>query len=190
MRMSLAVETELRRVIRDARAKDALISTDNIRKILEEKYQRGFSYQYVAKLVEKVAREAIVEVDRAKIEQRLAFTRENARMARERLLQIIYWKLPEDVSDVRLIRPPLNKDVVEACKNLVMLDLAVLSAEVAAGMYRSEEEAAAKLRYAPMLPERRQVVINMFVNWGALPREQVEALVPALPHGDPESIAA
>ena len=72
MRIIPEVEADLRRTIRDARAIDPLITTGLIKALLEKKYQRGFSYQYVARLVEKVAREALIEVDRAQIEKRIA----------------------------------------------------------------------------------------------------------------------
>src|SRR5580704_11723870 len=91
MRIVPEVEAQIRRVIRDARAKDPLITVGRIGRLLEQEFNRGFSYQYVAKVVEKVEREAMVEIDRTKIEQRLKFTRENYRMMREELLKIVYW---------------------------------------------------------------------------------------------------
>ena len=84
------VEAEIRRVIRDARAKDPLITVGRIEKLLEDKFKRGFSYQYVAKVADRVERESLVQADRTQIEQRLNFTRENYRMMREELLKIVY----------------------------------------------------------------------------------------------------
>jgi hypothetical protein len=46
----------------------------------------------LAKLAVKVERQALAEADRTKLEERMQFTRENYRMMRERLLEIIYWK--------------------------------------------------------------------------------------------------
>jgi hypothetical protein len=51
-----------------------------------------------------VRNEIGVEIDRAQIEPRLAFTRENYRMMREEQMKIVYWK-PED-SEVGLPKPP------------------------------------------------------------------------------------
>jgi hypothetical protein len=79
MRIVPAVDAEIRREIRDARAVDPLISFAALEERLEKKLHRGFSYKYVAKLAGKVARQALVEADRTKIEERLAFTRENYR---------------------------------------------------------------------------------------------------------------
>jgi hypothetical protein len=178
MRILPAIEEEIRRVVRDARAKDPLITVSGLEKTLEAHFKRGFSHQYVSKIADKVFREALVRIDRTKINERMNFTRENYRMMRERLFKIIYWEPPENN---RLEKPPYNEDVIEAAKSLVAMDLALLKAEIETGMYRDEQEAAATLRYAPMPPERRQVVIGAFIAWGMLPKEQVEAIVPALP---------
>jgi hypothetical protein len=179
MRILPPVEEQIRRVIRDARAKDPLIRVAGLKDVLEAHFDRGFSHQYVSKLADKVMREGLVQADRTKIEQRLHFTRENYRMMRERLLEIIYWK-PDPDSEF-LQKPPLNKDVIEAAKNVVILDLALLNAEVTAGIYRTQPEAAEALRYAPMPEDRRQIVIATFIRWGMLPKEQVETIVgPAL----------
>jgi hypothetical protein len=59
--------------------------------LLDERFNRGFSYQYVAKIAEKVEREAHVRADRTQVEQHLNFTRENNRTMRDELLKIVYW---------------------------------------------------------------------------------------------------
>jgi hypothetical protein len=147
------VEEEIRRVIRDARARDPPVSVAGLEKILEEHFQRGFSHQYVSKIADKVAREGLMEIDRAQIEQRLAFTRDNYRMMRERLLKIVYWE-PDDIAEG--VRPPLNKDVIEAAKNIVMMDLALLQAEAAAGLFKKPlADIAKEMHYEPLPPELR-----------------------------------
>jgi hypothetical protein len=83
-------------------------------------------------------RQTFVEADRTKIEERMQFTRENYRLMRDRLMRIVWWK------DMRIVwwkeeyggKPPANRDVNEAAKNIVMMDLAILQAEAAAGMYK------------------------------------------------------
>lgn len=77
MRILAPIEQEIRRAIRDARANDPLISVVGLQDKLERQFNREFSRAYLAKLTHKVARETLVEIDRAKIEQRIAFTREN-----------------------------------------------------------------------------------------------------------------
>jgi hypothetical protein len=79
------------------------------------------------------------------------FTRENYRMMRERMLKVIYWQ-PEHMAEG--VRPPLNKDVIEAAKNVVMTDLALLQAEIANGMYKEPLDAIVKeYRYDPLPDE-------------------------------------
>ncbi len=80
MRILPPVEEEIRRVVRDARAKDPLISVARLKIVLEEHFERGFSYQYVSKIADKVAREALIVADRTKIEEGMNFTRENYRI--------------------------------------------------------------------------------------------------------------
>jgi hypothetical protein len=74
---------EIRRIVRDERAKDPLITVSGLEKALEDHFQRGFSHQYVSKIADKVAREGLIEIDRTQIEDRMAFIRENYRMMRE-----------------------------------------------------------------------------------------------------------
>ena len=51
-----------------------------------------------------------MEIDRAQIEQRMSFTRENYRMAREKLMEIMYWDKDAHPGE----RPPQKRDIVEA----------------------------------------------------------------------------
>ena len=173
MRVLPAVEEEIRRIIRDARAKDPLITVLGLEHALEKHFNRGFSHQYVSKIADKVAREALVVADRTQIEERMNFTRENYRMMREELLKIVYWK------DGDPIPKPLARDKVEAAKNVVMLDLALLSAEIANGMYKKPIEAIAKeFQYEPLPGEIRVAVIAAWSRGGLLPRAAIEKMVP------------
>jgi hypothetical protein len=182
MRVLPPVEEEIRRVVRDERAKDPLISVAALKHALEEHFQRGFSHQYVSKIADKVAREALIQADRTQIEQRMNFTRENYRMMRDRMLKIIYWK-PEQILEG--IKPPLNKDVIEAAKNVVMMDLALLSAEIANGMYKKPIDALAKeIKYDPVPDDVRLVMIASWERGGLLPAAVVEQMVPVHPNID------
>ena len=94
-----------------------------------------------------------------------------------RILQIIYWKQEDHPGE----KPPLNGDVNEAAKNIVMMDLAIL-AEAAAGMYKKPVEALAReFRYDSLPPEVRTVVIAAWTPGGLLPRTAIEQMVPAAP---------
>jgi hypothetical protein len=177
MRILPPVEEEIRRIVRDERAKDPLITVSGLEAALEKHFERGFSHQYVSKIADKVAREGLVDTDRTRIEDRMNFTRENYRMMRERMLKIIYWN-PEEHHES--VRAPLNKDVIEAAKNVVMMDLALLNAEIANGMYKKPVEALAKeIRYDPLPEDVRVVVIQSWKNFGMLPAATIEEMVPA-----------
>jgi hypothetical protein len=68
------------------------------------------------------------------------------------------------------VRPPLNKDVIEAAKNVVMMDLALLNAEIANGMDKKPIEAIAKeIHYQPLPDEIRAVIIASWKRGGMLP---------------------
>jgi hypothetical protein len=64
MRIVPAVDAEIRHEIRDARALGLLISLVALEQKLEKKFKRGFSYRYIAKIADKVARRALIEADR------------------------------------------------------------------------------------------------------------------------------
>jgi hypothetical protein len=144
---------------------------------LEKHFDRGFSHQYVSKIADKVSREGLIEMDRTRIEERMNFTRENYRMMRERLVKVIYWQ-PDYGSELPQ-RPPLNKDVIEAAKNVVMMDLALLQAEIANGMYKKPVAQLVKeFQYEPLPQEVRAVIIASWARGGLLPAAAVEQTVP------------
>ncbi|HEX3861282.1 MAG TPA: hypothetical protein VHY35_06270 [Stellaceae bacterium] len=173
MRIVPAIEAEIRREIRDARAVDPLISLMALEQRLEKKFNRGFSYKYVAKLADKVARQALIEADRTKIEERLAFTRENYRVVRDRLMKIIAWQ-PSDKG-----RRPYDEDVINAGKTIVGMDLAILKAEIDNGLYRRPMDAIVKdFQYEPLEPETRMVIIAAWQRGGLLPAAVIEGMVP------------
>jgi hypothetical protein len=173
MRVLPAVEEEIRRVVRDARARDPLISVAGLKTVLEKHFDRGFSHQYISKIADKVAREALIVADRTQIEERMNFTRENYRMMREELLKIVYWKDGDAGSR------PRAQDRIEAAKSVVILDLALLNAEVTNGMYKKPVEAIAReFRYDPLPNEVRTVVIAAWMRGGLLPKAAIEQMVP------------
>ena len=118
MRVLPPVEEQIRRIIRNERVKDPLIAVSGLEHALEKHFQRGFSHQYVSKLADKVAREGLIEIDRTRIEERVNFTRENYRLARDELVKIIWWT-PEKA--VPSMPKPLARDKIEAAKNVVMM---------------------------------------------------------------------
>jgi hypothetical protein len=78
------------------------------------------------------------------------------------------------------IKPPLNKDVIEAAKNVVMMDLALLQAEIANGMYKKPIDAIAKeIKYDPVPDDVRVVIIASWMRGGLLSPATIERMVPA-----------
>src|SRR5690242_3606040 len=92
MKIMPAVEAEIRRTIRDARAKDPIISIVGLQQVLEQRFERTFTRDYIARIDRKVHKEALTRADRTKLNERLNVTREKFRIASERLMQIIDWK--------------------------------------------------------------------------------------------------
>lgn len=186
MRVLPPVEEEIRRIVRDERAKDPLITVSGLEHALEKHFDRGFSHQYVSKIADKVAREGLVELDRTRIEDRMAFTRDNYRMMREELLKIVYWT-PDD--GLPGMPKPLARDRIEAAKNVVMMDLALLNAEIANGMYKKPIEAIAKeIHYQPLPDEIRAVIIASWKRGGMLPAATIEQMVPIQEHANTGAI--
>jgi hypothetical protein len=173
MKIVPAVEAELRREIRDARALDPLISVSELEQRLEKTFNRGFSYRYIAKLADKIARQALIEADRTQIEERLAFTRENYRIVREQLMKIVCWQ-PEYGG-----KKPWHSEVTEAGTAIVGMDLAILKAEIDNGLYkRPIEEIAREFQYEPLPGEVRVAIIAAWQRGGLLPPATVEQMVP------------
>jgi hypothetical protein len=80
-----------------------------------------------------------------------------------------------------LAKPPANRDVNEAAKNIVMMDLAILQAEAAAGMYKKPLEALAReIHYEPLPPELRVPVIAAWIRGDMLPRAAIEHALPSV----------
>jgi hypothetical protein len=136
------------------------------------------STHLVSKIADKVARESLIDADRTQIEQRLNFTRENYRMMREELLKIVYWS-PDTAPEGE--RKPPARDRIEAAKNVVMMDLALLNVEIANGMYKKPIDAIAKeFQYEPLPGDVRAVIIASWKRGGLLPEASIEQMVPEL----------
>lgn len=91
------------------------------------------SKNYTAKLMNKVRKQALVESDRKKINERLAEVRERNRAHIEHLERLLYWK-PECYHAYGIDEPKL-KDKMATIKLINHLDLALLKAEFMVGMF-------------------------------------------------------
>jgi hypothetical protein len=143
---------------------------------LQDQLKKQFNRPLLANTSPSIERQALQEADRTKLEERMQFTRENYRLMRERLMRIVWWK--EEYGG----KPPANRDVNEAAKNIVMMDLAILQAEAAAGMYKKPvEEIARTIHYEPLPQEVRTVVIAAWERGGLLPARIIKDMIPAEP---------
>ena len=61
------LEEKMQRAIRDAQAKDPIMTVSVMQEHLEETFNRGFSRTYVKKLCDKVSRQALIEADHTQI---------------------------------------------------------------------------------------------------------------------------
>src|SRR5581483_7909623 len=109
MRILPPFEDKIRHSIRDELAKKPTVTMSALKEQLEKEYGRDFHFSYLRKLVGKVRNEISYEIDTAKIEPRLAFTRENYRMMREELLKIVYWSPENALAGER--KPPARDRV-------------------------------------------------------------------------------
>jgi hypothetical protein len=159
-----AFEDKVKRAIRDAMAYDPLIKQTQLVEYLDKKFNHSFDYAYISRLSKKVIGEARREFDTAKIGPRLAALRETYRVSREALLRILERAQTETGKS-----KPWDSSIIEAARSLVMLDIAVLNAEVANGLYKNLDEGAANLKYPALPEEQRSTIISTFEKWKILP---------------------
>jgi hypothetical protein len=77
------------------------------------------------------------------------------------------------------VSKPLARDRIEAAENVVMMDLALLSAEIANGVYKKPIDAIVKeYQYEPLPQEIRIAAIACWKRGGLLPAEVIEEMVP------------
>jgi hypothetical protein len=160
-------EDKIKRAIRDAMAVDPLLTVSALVEHLNEKFEHSFDPRYIKRLSAKVMGAMRSDLDRGKIEQRINSLKETYRIAREALLRIVLWQPNPDATYIQ--RGPSAQAVAEAAKNLVMLDIAVLNAEVANGLYKNLDEAASQLKYPALPEEQRGTIASTFKKWNILP---------------------
>jgi hypothetical protein len=170
MRKTAEVEHQLKLAIRDIVARNPLVSVAALQRDLAE---RGFKtnqgntldWYYVAKVVRKLNREKALAVDTQKIGERLAITKERYRVIIEKLWRIIDWK-PEYMEQG--IAMPVTGEIVRAADTIIKLDLAILKAEMDAGIF-DRKLGTVDLniyRALPLDPEQATKIGEAFVRWG------------------------
>ena len=182
MRIVPHIETEIRRAIRDERAKDPIISIYGIQEALSKKFGRDFVYAYVSKMVKKVEGEAKREVSTTKLEKRLSISREKFRILEERLMQIVNWDASppqenETFSEyIKRVKPPRNQDVIEAAKTIALLDQALLRAERDCGLYRDDSIPNAHPTTTSLITaDTTRSISTAFERWGLVRPQTITA---------------
>lgn len=158
-------EQALRRVIRDARAIDPLISVRSLRDVVEAKTQRTVSLEYVWKLNKKVDGEIQVRPNNEKIEKKVGEMRENNRIVREALLKIAF---PGQNS-----LPPKDSDKIRALETITKIDHSMAKIEMDFGIYtRKLGEIDIKHSHTHTVVDGRiEAITKAFENWGMAPPE-------------------
>lgn len=169
-RLTNVQEDALRRNIRDARALDPLISLKGLQKVLETKFNRMITVNYIMKLSKKVDGEIKIYPNLEKIEERVSQMRENNRVVREGLLKIAYPGPNQMVS---------NKDKIRALDTIVRIDHSMAKIEMDFGIYtRKIGEIDINDKRGVIDSERLQGIVKAFENWGISPPQmrKIEAV--------------
>jgi hypothetical protein len=174
-KITLRKENEILRAVREEVVINPMIS---LRRLQANLKQRGFvTYsgnpiedQYLKKLIRKLNREAFAESDRQEIGERLANTRQRFSTMIEKLLKIAFWRI-DYIREGFYI--PEYRDQIKAMDSIAKMDLALLQAEMDAGIF---ERHLGKLdieiaRKQPIPDDRRDVIYQVFKNWGLIPKD-------------------
>ena len=161
-------EELIRRSIKDAIASDPIIS---VRKLQDWLFASGFetaeknplSLNYVHKMIKKVRTEVVQNVKNDRIEKRLAQTRERYRITYQHLFRIAHWttKIQEEF----FITKPENNERIRALEAMVKMDLAILAAEMTAGIYDKPDLADDK---KGLSDDKVDKIKETFANWGII----------------------
>lgn len=170
-------EEKIKLAIRDAIAVDPLISISRLQDVL---FKKGFktvgnqnlAWHYIAKVVRKINREAIERVDRQQITERLAQSKERYRLVFDRLMRIAFYT--DDLKQEGML-PPSYKDQISALNSIVRLDIAILNAEMDAGIFeRYLGTLEIDKRNKPIPKEVRDRIKQAMINWGMMPEEIIK----------------
>jgi len=160
--------------IRDSIAIDPLISVSRLQDVL---FNKGFksannqvlTWHYIAKLVRKINREASERADRQKVTERLSQSKERYRLVFDRLMRIAFYT--EDLKKEGM-PPPSYRDQISALNSIVRLDIAILNAEMDAGIFeRHIGTLEVDKRNKPIPKEVKERIRQAMINWGMMPEE-------------------
>lgn len=173
-KVTLRNENEIIRAVREEIVVNPMISISRLRQNLKDRGIMTFNGNpidpmYLGRLVRKISRKIVRESDQVRIGERLNNTRERFRVMIDRLMKIAFWKA-EYIRDG--IWPPDNKDIVKALDTIQKMDLALLQAEMDAGVFERhlgslDVEIARKM---PIPDDKREAVWAVFKNFGMIPK--------------------
>lgn len=132
-----AFEAEIRRSIRDALALDPLMTIKKLMVVLEKKFSHSFDFRYISRLVKKVNKEALPNLEREKLEPRLRQMRETLRIGRENLLKIAYGQPDYDKGP-----KPTFADRNAAWRTIAMMEKLQMDVEIDIGLYAKQNPGA------------------------------------------------
>lgn len=165
-------EEKMKLAIRDSIAIDPLISVSRLQDVL---FNKGFksannqvlTWHYIAKLVRKINREAAERADRTKVTERLSQSKERYRLVFDRLMRIAFYT--EDLKKEGM-PPPSYRDQISALNAIVRLDIAILNAEMDAGIFeRHLGTLEVDKRNKPIPKELKDRIRQAMINWGMMP---------------------
>jgi hypothetical protein len=171
MRKTAESEHQLKLAIRDIVARNPLVSVSALQRdlaVLGFKTNQGnpLDWYYVAKVVRKLNREKALAVDQQKIGERLAITKERYRIIIEKLWKVIDYKW--EYLEKYGIAPPGTDEVLKAANTIIKLDLAILKAEMDAGIF-DRKLGTVDLnvyRALPLAPDKAAKIAEAFQRWG------------------------
>lgn len=164
MKMILEKENFLKSNIRDIIAVNPLVSIRKVQELVEHNTGRPISDKYTSKLMYKIRREAVIQSDRKKMNERLAEVRELYRVLMDDLKRRIYWK-PEFSQQYGLVYPSF-KERIACMKLLGQMELALFRAELDVGMFENKQLALDEMLQRGVLPgELSERVVGVFRSW-------------------------
>lgn len=172
-------EEFLKNRVRDVIALNPLVSIRRMQEILENRTGRSISDKYAAKLMHKVRRQAIIQSDRKKINERLSEIRERNRVLMEDLTRTIYWK-PE-FSKLYGLSFPSFKERLAAMKLLTQIESTLFRTELAAGVFEDRRAAIEEILRQKAIPiELQEKFIGVFRTWKLTSACEKDVQAPAL----------
>ncbi len=165
-------EEKIMRAVRDAIVIDPLISLRSLQDALEKKGMRIANLHYLSRIIWKINGDLARQVDRQQMSGRIAQLKERQRIVVDRLVRIAFYT--DDLKKEGM-PPPSYKDQIAALNSIIKLDLAILGAEMDAGIFeRHIGKIALEARSRPLEPEQKQRMFDALVNWGIIPKEDAE----------------